>query len=121
MSLSCLTQNEVADWTPWFWVILAYKWTADQGKPVPPLTPAWRTRDCDVDHHAQTLIRLWLPSATDVTLVSGMADAQLHLSWRDARLFSYQNIAFCMAIAIFSSFSTETPIWSLEKLFTQHP
>lgn len=85
VSVSYLTQDEIALWAPWFWVILAYKWTADQGRPVPPLTPRWRTEACDLIPHAQTLVRAWLPFATDVTSPASVADV-LHLVWRDTRL-----------------------------------
>lgn len=86
MSLSYLAQDDIAEWASWFWTILAYKWTADQGRPAPSLTPAWRSQICDLDRHALTLVRLWMPAAHALTLVSSVADLRLHLTWRDARL-----------------------------------
>ena len=87
MGLSYLSQDDIMQWAPWFWVIMAYKWTADQGKTVPPLPLAWRTQDCDVDRHACALIQIWIPQATVIELRE--SDDGLHVVWRDARVTAW--------------------------------
>ena len=68
MGLSYLNELEIMEWAPWLWVIVALKWTADQGKPVPTLTPAWRTGECDVGQYGGILLKIWIPEAADVVI-----------------------------------------------------
>ncbi len=85
MGLSYLSQDDITQWAPWFWVIMAYKWTADQGKTLPALSLAWRSEHCDVDEHACTLLQSWFPQATDIEVLDA-TDYGMSLKWRDGRI-----------------------------------
>jgi len=102
MGIAYLSQDDITHWLPWFWVIEAYKWTADQGRPVPPLKPHWRAGSANLDAYGLTLIRIWRPEALDVTALSSVTDNALAYRWREppltARLDSPRDAAWWQAL-----------------------
>lgn len=91
MDPSYLSENDIMQWAPWFWALVAYKWTADQGVTVPLFLPTWRAHpSCNLADHIHTLIGLWLPDSTDLT-VEDDADHGWYLAqWRDPRLNAWR-------------------------------
>jgi hypothetical protein len=88
VAVSYLTQEDITEWAPWFWVLMAFQWTAEQGRPVPPLTLAWRSGSCDLPAHLRTLVAAWMPTATAMTAT----DDGTHwtVSWRDTRWMAWR-------------------------------
>ena len=89
MALSYLSQDDIADWAPWLWVILAYKWTRDQGKTVPSLALDWRTGVVDLDAHARRLLQIWMPTAITITVEEESYAFSIRMAWREARLTAW--------------------------------
>lgn len=88
MALSYLNADDLNDWLLWFWVLLAFRWTAEQGRPVPPLTIAWRTQSCEIPAHLRTLVTAWIPTATAITATDD--DAHWTVTWRDTRWMAWR-------------------------------
>jgi hypothetical protein len=89
MSISYLSQDGILQWAPWLWVIQAYQWTHDQGRPVPPLTPRWRSESCDLDRHALILIQAWRPDASHLQSLATPFQDQMHYIWQEPRLTAW--------------------------------
>jgi hypothetical protein len=88
MALSYLSQDDIMDWAPWFWVLLAFQWTAEQGRALPPLALAWRSEPCDLPAHWRTLIAAWFPTATAITANDNQGEWTM--TWRDTRWMAWR-------------------------------
>ncbi len=88
MELSYLSQDTIMDWAPWFWVLLAFQWTAEQGRALPPLPLTWRSESCDLPTHWRTLIAAWFPTATAITVVEN--DGAWTITWHETRWMAWR-------------------------------
>ncbi|SMC08095.1 hypothetical protein SAMN00768000_3647 [Sulfobacillus thermosulfidooxidans DSM 9293] len=78
-----LSEDDILEWSTWWETLMAYKWTADQGRPVPPLALTWRQGPVSRSDHARRLLTCWIPTAQILTTDDTDETSILRLTWTD--------------------------------------
>lgn len=78
-----LSEDDILEWASWWEALLAYKWTADQGRSVPPFALTWRQGTPSRADHAARLLTCWIPTAQILPADAADDSSILRLTWTD--------------------------------------